>query len=77
VLEHALGGVSDYWHIFLGGLLLVIVLFAKGGVIGLIAGARWRMTEPVLEVRGLTKSFGGLAASDDVSLTCSPARSMR
>ncbi len=38
VLEHVLGGVSDYWHIFLGGLLLIIVLFAKGGLIGLIAG---------------------------------------
>lgn len=38
VLEHVLGGVSDYWHIFLGGLLLVIVLFAKGGLIGLVAG---------------------------------------
>ena len=38
VLEHVLGGVSEYWHIFLGGLLLVIVLFAKGGLIGLVAG---------------------------------------
>lgn len=38
VMEHVLGGVSDYWHIYLGGLLLVVVLFAKGGLIGLVAG---------------------------------------
>lgn len=38
VLEHFLGGLSDYWHIYLGGLLLGIVLFARGGLIGLLAG---------------------------------------
>ncbi len=37
-LEHFLGGLSEYWHIYLGALLLVIVLFARGGVIGLLAG---------------------------------------
>mgnify|MGYP001819281629 CR=1 FL=1 len=30
------------------------------------------MTEPVLDIRSVTKSFGGLAASDDVSLTLLP-----
>ncbi len=39
-LEHLLGGVSDYWHVFLGILLLLVVLFVRGGVIGLLAGAR-------------------------------------
>ena len=38
VLEHFLGGLSDYWHIYLGLLLLGIVLFARGGLIGLMAG---------------------------------------
>lgn len=37
-LEHFLGGLSDYWHIYLGLLLLLIVLFARGGVIGLVSG---------------------------------------
>lgn len=37
-LEHVLGGISDYWHIFLGLLLLLIVLFGNGGVIGMLAG---------------------------------------
>ena len=37
-LEHLLGGVSDYWHIHLGVLLLLVVLFARGGIIGLVSG---------------------------------------
>jgi branched-chain amino acid transport system permease protein len=38
LLEHQLGGVSDYWQLFLGLLLLAVVLFARGGLIGLLAG---------------------------------------
>lgn len=38
MMEHVLGDLSDYWHIYLGALLLGIVLFARGGVIGLLAG---------------------------------------
>jgi len=38
LLEHVLGGLSDFWHIYLGILLLLIVLFARGGVIGTFAG---------------------------------------
>jgi branched-chain amino acid transport system permease protein len=37
-LEHVLGGLSNYWHIFLGCLLLGIVLFGRGGLIGMAAG---------------------------------------
>jgi len=36
-LEHFLGGISDYWHVFLGALLLAIVLFGNGGVIGILS----------------------------------------
>ena len=36
--ELVLGGLSDYWLIYLGFLLLLIVLFARNGVIGLLAG---------------------------------------
>ena len=35
-LEHFLGDKSDYWHIYLGIILLLIVLFSKTGLIGLI-----------------------------------------
>lgn len=38
LLEHLLGGVSEFWHIHLGAILLGMVLFARGGVIGLLAG---------------------------------------
>ena len=38
LLEEVLGGISDYWHIYLGFLLLLVVLFARGGLIGLLAG---------------------------------------
>jgi branched-chain amino acid transport system permease protein len=37
-LEHVLGGVSDYWQFLLGMLLLGVVLFARGGIIGTLAG---------------------------------------
>lgn len=37
-LEHFLGGINDYWLIFVGALLLAVVLFARGGIIGTLAG---------------------------------------
>ena len=37
ILEHLLGGLSDYWHIYLGALLLMVVLFAPGGLMGMIS----------------------------------------
>ncbi len=33
-LEHFLGGVSSFWHIYLGAILLGIVLFSRGGIVG-------------------------------------------
>ncbi len=37
-LEHWLGGLTEFWHIYLGAILLGIVLFARGGLVGLLAG---------------------------------------
>ena len=37
-LEHWLGGLTDFWHIWLGLILLLIVLFARGGILGLLTG---------------------------------------
>ncbi len=37
-LEHYLGGLTDFWLVFLGLILLVIVLFMRGGIIGLLTG---------------------------------------
>ncbi len=41
-LEHLLGGVSDYWHVYLGALLLLVVLFGRNGVVGILAGQEAR-----------------------------------
>lgn len=38
LLDHMLGGVSDYWQIYFGAILLGVVLFARGGLIGLLVG---------------------------------------
>ena len=38
LLEFALGGFTERWQLFLGFILLGVVLFARGGVIGLLAG---------------------------------------
>ena len=32
--------ISEYWQIVLGPLFLLVVLFARGGIDGLLAGAR-------------------------------------
>lgn len=37
LLEHWLGGLSDFWHVYLGVILLCVVLFARGGLIGALA----------------------------------------
>jgi len=36
--EYALGGLTERWQFFLGLILLVVVLFARGGMLGLLAG---------------------------------------
>ena len=38
LLEHLLSGISEYWLIFVGAVLLGVVLFARGGVIGAVSG---------------------------------------
>jgi len=38
LFEFVLGGITERWQLFLGLILLGVVLFARGGVIGLVAG---------------------------------------
>jgi branched-chain amino acid transport system permease protein len=40
VLEEFLSRITEYWQIILGPLLLLVVLFARGGIDGLLAGLR-------------------------------------
>jgi branched-chain amino acid transport system permease protein len=37
-LEFILGGITERWQFFLGFILLGVVLFARGGIVGLVAG---------------------------------------
>jgi branched-chain amino acid transport system permease protein len=39
-LDHILGGWTTHWHIALGAILLGVVLFARGGMIGLLCGPK-------------------------------------
>jgi branched-chain amino acid transport system permease protein len=43
VLEEVLSGITEYWQIILGPLLLLVVLFARGGIDGLLAKVRARV----------------------------------
>ncbi len=38
LLEHLLSGVTEFWLVYVGALLLLVVLFARGGLIGTLAG---------------------------------------
>jgi branched-chain amino acid transport system permease protein len=38
LFEYALGGITERWQFFLGLILLGLVLFARGGLLGLLAG---------------------------------------
>jgi branched-chain amino acid transport system permease protein len=38
LFEYALGGITERWQFFLGLVLLGVVLFARGGLLGLVAG---------------------------------------
>jgi branched-chain amino acid transport system permease protein len=42
VLEEALSGITEYWQIILGPLLLLVVLFARRGIDGLLDAAAFR-----------------------------------
>jgi branched-chain amino acid transport system permease protein len=44
VLEEVLSGITEYWQIILGPLLLLVVLFARGGIDGLLAKVRHRVS---------------------------------
>ena len=43
VLEEVLSGITEYWQIILGPLLLLVVLFARGGIDGLIGKVRQKV----------------------------------
>ena len=40
ILEQVLGGLTDYWQFPFGLMLIAVVLFGRGGVIGLLTPGR-------------------------------------
>jgi branched-chain amino acid transport system permease protein len=40
ILEETLSRITEYWQLILGPMFLLVVLFARGGIDGLLAGAR-------------------------------------
>ena len=67
---HEVQGAREYWQLILGPMLLLIVLFARGGIDGLLARPRGSkaVADALLTIDGLTKRFGGVVASDNVRL---------
>jgi branched-chain amino acid transport system permease protein len=39
LLEHMLGGLTEHWQLLLGLILLGVVLFARGGLVGMVSGS--------------------------------------
>jgi ABC-type branched-subunit amino acid transport system permease subunit len=50
VLEEALSGITEYWQIILGPLLLLVVLFARRGIDGLLDAAAFSRLSPAKPV---------------------------
>ncbi len=63
LLEHLLGGVSDYWQIYPWRAVAGRRAFCAWRLDrDRWRDGRWRMTEPLLQTRGISKSFGALQA---------------
>ena len=69
----------QYWNFWLGLFLVVLVLVGRERFVRPWTWFRRRRRgmSTVLETRSLVKRFGGLAATNDVSLASSAARAMR
>ena len=53
--------MTEHWKVIFGPLLVLVVLFARGGLIGVAHGCGgWSVAEPVLRLENLRKNFGGL-----------------
>jgi branched-chain amino acid transport system permease protein len=62
VLEESLSRFTEHWKVILGPLLVVVVLFAKGGIAGAIE--RWRRGEITLEGLRSAMVAGAMRASN-------------
>ena len=72
VLESVLSRLTEHWQAVLGPMLILVVLFSKTGLSGSLRSRGGAVAEALLETAGLTKRFGGLVATGDVSLAVAP-----
>ena len=75
LLEEWLSGFTEHWKVIFGPLLVIVVLFARGGLIGVAAAAveaRAVADAESLRIDDLRKKFRRLAVTDDVTLDVAP-----
>ena len=65
LLAEFLSGFTEHWAMIFGPILILIVLFARGGIAGLFGR---RHDRAPLHCKNLIKSYGALTVTDDVSL---------
>ena len=75
IAHHYLSDLNPvYWQFWLGLLLVVVVLFARGGILGALDGLARPRAEArghdacALRTAGLSKQFGAFKANSDVTL---------
>jgi len=42
LIEELLSGLTEYWKVIFGPMLVLVVVFGRGGLVGLLARVRWR-----------------------------------
>ena len=77
--EEWLSGITEHWKVIFGPLLVLVAVFARGGLIGVAATAAeddpW--LSPCCASRTSRKNFGGLRVTDDVTLDVHAGRAAR
>jgi hypothetical protein len=70
ILEEVLAGYTEHWKMIFGPMLVILVLFVRGGIT-----ACWKprgVAEPLLRLIGLQKSYGAVKVTDGVTLDVQP-----
>ena len=77
LLEELLSRITEHWKMIFGPLLILVVLFARGGIARLRRGGRRRWLSRCFASSGLRKAYGALVVTDDVASTSRPASCTR
>ena len=72
--EEWLSGFTENWKVIFGPVLVLVVLFARGGLIGRRdrACGGSAVAEAMLRLEGLRKKFGALVVTDDLTFDVRP-----